>query len=703
MKASEAGLLSFLKKANQFVIPIYQRNYSWTEAECRQLWSDIVRAGADENVPSHFIGSIVYIDKGFAVHWTPLLVIDGQQRLTTAALLIAALAEALDALPEDEREVADGFSPNKLRNYYLVNPEETAEKYFKLLLSQTDRSTLCAVVSGKPLPPAPQTSIRIVENLDHFRGWLAAPSTDLAAVCRGLAKLTVVDIALSRDHDNPQLIFESMNSTGRELSQADLIRNYVLMGQEPKTQTDLYERYWHPMERVFGQRAYGEQFDAFVRHFLTVRTGTIPNIREVYAAFKQYAGSKPVAEAGTGALLADLLRTARHFCAMALGTEPDKALGRAFADLRELRVDVAYPFLLELYDLSDRGVLARDDFAAAARLVEAYVFRRAVCGIPTNSLNRTFTTLTRSLDPARLLESLQAAFQMMPSYRRFPDDEEFARELEQRDLSNQPRRTYLLRRLENHGKKEPAEVNAYTVEHILPQNPNLSAAWRRELGPDWQRVQQQWLHTLGNLTLTGYNSEYSDKPFEKKRDMAGGFAQSPLTLNQGLGQVERWDEAAIRQRADRLARRALAVWPAPSLPADVVDRYRSTGAGKSSTIEDWPQLAGGPARDLFDALRREVFTLDPGVVTEEFFKHYIAYKAETNFVDMAPQTKQVKLWLNMPFEELEDPRGTARDVSMIGHHGNGDVEVVVASLDAVPYAVGLIRQSYERQMGVAIA
>ena len=316
MKASEAGLLSFLKKANQFVIPIYQRNYSWTEAECRQLWSDIVRAGADENVPSHFIGSIVYIDKGFAVHWTPLLVIDGQQRLTTAALLIAALAEALDALPEDEREVADGFSPNKLRNYYLVNPEETAEKYFKLLLSQTDRSTLCAVVSGKPLPPEPQTSTRIVENLGHFRGWLAAPSTDLAAVCRGLAKLTVVDIALSRDHDNPQLIFESMNSTGRELSQADLIRNYVLMGQEPKTQTDLYERYWHPMEQVFGQRAYGEQFDAFVRHFLTVRTGTIPNIREVYAAFKQYVASKPVAEAGTDALLADLLRTARHYSAM---------------------------------------------------------------------------------------------------------------------------------------------------------------------------------------------------------------------------------------------------------------------------------------------------------------------------------------------------------------------------------------------------
>ena len=517
MKATEAGLLAFLKKSPQFVIPIYQRTYSWTERECRQLWDDIIRAGSDDAISVHFIGSIVYIEAGLSQvsHQAPLLVIDGQQRLTTVTLLLAALAETLG-----DAEPIDGFSARKLRNYYLLNPEEAGERHYKLLLSQTDKATLTSIV-GQNEPPA-ERSLRVMQNHALFRDLIAARRDSLAAVCKGLAKLVVVDIALSRDQDNPQLIFESMNSTGRELSQADLIRNFILMGLEPTLQTRLYEQYWRPMEVSFGQEAYNTHFDSFMRHYLTVKTGEIPRLDDVYEAFKGHARSPKVADAGVEALVKDIRDFARYYCAMALGAESENALKTAFHDLRELKVDVAYPFLLELYQDYSAGLLAKDEFLEAVRLIEAYVFRRAICAIPTNSLNKTFATFTKSLKKDRYLESIKAHFLLMPSYRRFPSDDEFKRDIQTRDLYNFRSRSYWLRRFENHDRKERVPVDEYTIEHIMPQSEQLSSAWKVALGDEWERVHQTYLHTLGNLTLTGYNSEYSNRPFKEKRDMQGG-------------------------------------------------------------------------------------------------------------------------------------------------------------------------------------
>ena len=540
MKATEAKLLAFLQKSPQFVIPIYQRTYSWTDKQCRQLWDDILRAGSSDTVAVHFIGSIVYVEQGLSqvMHQAPLLVIDGQQRLTTVSLLIEALARALG---DDEPIV--GFSAAKLRHYYLSNPLEAGDRYFKLLLSQTDNASLKAIIKHTEQPQTP--SLRVTQNFALFTDLLSEQKGSLAAVCRGLAKLAVVDIALSRDQDNPQLIFESMNSTGKELSQADLIRNYILMGLEPTLQTRLYEDFWRLMELDFGQEAYGTQFDSFMRHYLTVRTGDIPREREVYEAFKDYSRTTPVQDAGIEALVKEIRAFARYFCALALGREQDATLSLAFQDLRELKVDVAYPFLLELYHDYARGTLNATDFAAAVRLVEAYVFRRAICAIPTNSMNKTFATFGKALKKDRYFESILAHFLTLPSYRRFPADDEFRRDLHTRDLYNFRSRSYWLRRLENHGRKERVPVDEYTIEHILPQNPDLSAAWKQALGAEWERVQQQWLHTLGNLTLTGYNAEYSDRPFAEKRDMKGGLAESPLKLNAGLGQLDAWNEAGL--------------------------------------------------------------------------------------------------------------------------------------------------------------
>lgn len=694
MKATEAQLLEFLKKSHRFVIPIYQRTYSWGEDECRQLWDDILRAGRSDKISVHFVGSVVYVEEGlFAVmNQPPLLVIDGQQRLTTVTLLIEALARAVGS-----EEPIDGFSARKLRHYYLLNELEDGEKRYKLTLSQTDKSSLLALLDHHPTPPEP--SIRIEENFAFFTKWIEEAKDEMAVICRGLAKLVVVDIALNRAQDNPQLIFESLNSTGRELSQADLIRNFVLMGLEPKAQTKLYNGYWRPMEVMFGQQAYSAystHFDRFMRHYLTVRTGDIPNVSAVYAAFKSYARSPEVES--IEALVADIFRHAGHYCAMALGMEKDKKLAEAFQDLRELKVDVAYPFLLELYDDYADERLNVDDFLHAVRLVESYVFRRAVCGIPTNSLNKTFANFGRAIDKSRYLESIQAHFLLLPSYRRFPTADEFQRELKKRDLYNFRSRSYWLRRMENHNRKEILMVDAYTIEHVLPQNPNLSSAWQTELGPEWERIQKNYVHTLGNLTLTGYNSEYSDLPFARKRDMSGGFRDSPIRLNEYMRHAERWDEAAICQRADQLAAKAVRVWTEPKLDSATLDTFRPNVKTGGYTIADHPYLTAGPLAEVFAGLRKEILALDP-VVTEEFLKLYVAYRAETNFVDIVPQAKRLRLSLNMAFHEIYDPRAICKDVTALGRWGNGDVEIGLTSLDDLPYVMGLIRQSLEKQLG----
>ncbi|MCA1917727.1 DUF262 and DUF1524 domain-containing protein [Methanospirillum hungatei] len=699
MKATEAKLIDFLKKSPQFIIPIYQRTYSWTEKECKQLWDDIIRTGTNDEISAHFVGSIVYIEKGLyqVTSQSPLLVIDGQQRLTTITLLIAALAKYLDNLEEGTKEPVEGFSPRKLRNYYLLNPEEEGEKRYKLILSQTDKDSLISIVGEKHPPKEP--SIRITNNYTLFEKLISDSQSEIEAICKGVAKLLVVDIALDRDQDNPQLIFESMNSTGRELTQADLIRNYILMRLEPELQTKLYENYWRPMEVEFGQEAYGQEFDGFIRHYLTVKTGgDIPKIDQVYEAFKKYSRTPDIEKNGVESLVSDIYSYSRYFCAMALGQEEEKDLKRAFFDLRELKVDVAFPLLLELYHDYVSQILTKDDFLKIVRLIESYVFRRVICDIPTNSMNKTFATFSKNLKKDKYLENVQATFALLKSYRRFPSDEDFKQRMKTCDLYNKTRaRKYCLRRLENNDRKEPVPVDEYSIEHVMPQNENLSESWKKDLGPDWKQIQEKWLHTLGNLTLTAYNSEYSDKPFSEKRDNEKGFKMSPLLLNQDLGRREVWNEATIKDRAEILAQMAIRVWEGITLTEDIIAQYQQKSPSLEYSIDNYKHLKPGAVRDMFEAFRKEVLALDP-CVSEVYTKLYIAYKAETNFVDVEPMSKSLRLTLNMKYPDVNDPKGVCRDITGIGKWGNGDVEINMISVSQLPYVMGLVRQSFDKQM-----
>lgn len=599
MKAKEANFLRFLHGAKQFIIPIYQRTYSWQLKQCEQLLKDIIGINSDEQRPGHFIGSIVYFEEDIhTVSEVPqLLVIDGQQRLTTLNLIIAALVEFLRENPEVQIDT----NHKKLRNYYLVNSEEEDERYYKLILTKKDKETLKSIVDSKPLPK--EFSPRVRDNYDFFKSRIN--ESNVGDIYDGVQKLFIVDVALERGKDNPQLIFESLNSTGLELSQADLIRNYVLMGQEPKMQKYLYESYWFPMEQNFGNK-YASIFDGFMRHYLTVKTGQIPKINDVYEKYKEYAQSQ-MASKTTEDIVKDIYNYSIYYVRMALFHEPEKKLQVAFKDLSILRVDVAYPMLLELYSDYHSGLLELDELTQIVRMIESYVFRRAICGIPTNSLNKTFSKFMKGINKVKYLESVKAEFLLMSSYRRFPSNSEMEREMLIKDVYNFRSRNYLLRKLENLNRKEKINIEEYTIEHILPQNPNLSKEWKNELGENWKIIQEKYLHTIGNITLTGYNSELSDRPFSTKKNLEGGFSDSPLRLNKNVANKDTWNKDSIVSRAKELIDKTAQTWNFPDLPKLVLDAYRQAKQVKDRPeykLEDYEMK--GAILQLYEALKQRI-------------------------------------------------------------------------------------------------
>lgn len=688
MKATSANLLSVLKGPKQFVIPIYQRTYSWQIAQCEKLLKDIIRISKDPSVPGHFIGSIVYFQEGIhTVSDVPqLLVIDGQQRLTTVSILIAAIAEFIKT---NEVDIETNY--NKLQNYYLLNAEEEGDLKYKLLLTRRDKETLIDLIKGVPLKA--EHSLRVHENFKYFKEKINKENA--VDIYNGIQRLFIVDVALEKDKDNPQLIFESLNSTGLDLSHADLIRNYILMGQEVTLQNDLYERFWYPMEQSYGND-YSAYFDGFMRDYLSVKTGTIPKIDMVYEGFKNYVQAANAPQS-INQVVEDIYKYSNHYVNIVLHKEPDAALRKAFKSISKLKVDVSYPYFLPIYNDYANEVISKSELLEIVHLVESYVFRRAICGIPTNSMNKTFANLYKSVQKDKYTESVKASFQLLDSYKRFPTDTEFEKEMVLKDVYNFRSRNYLLSKLENYERKELVNVDDYTIEHVMPQNPNLSAEWRNMLGDDWKMVQENYLHTIGNLTLTGYNSELSDRPFSQKKTIEGGFNDSPIRLNNFLRKTETWREDEILSRAKELAAKASKIWKPVDLTEEELEYYEPEEKSSATYSLDSYDYLKGEMLELYEALKKRILNIDSSVY-EEYKKLYIAYKSFTNFVDIVPQKSKLRLSLNIPFSSVIDPKGYCKDVTDLGRWGNGDTEVGFSNLNQLDDIMELIEQAFDKQM-----
>ncbi|WRD73614.1 DUF262 and DUF1524 domain-containing protein [Helicobacter pylori] len=688
MEANATTLLNFIKdnQKNQLVIPIYQRVYSWEKEQCKQLWDDIIKIGGDDKMDGHFIGSILYVLDSITHSNNALFIIDGQQRLTTITLLLTALRDHLS----DEDEFLEKFSRQKIQNRYLINSDKDGDKKFRLILSESDKDTLLYLIDKDRRKPS-EPSLKIVENFKLFEEWLRKNTNKLETIFKELEKLMIVEIALEEGKDDPQLIFESMNSKGMELSQTDLIRNYIVMETEIEKQEGFYNKYWRAMEEDFKQNE--TLFNQFVRHYLTIKTRKIPNISKVYEAFKDYRQKEGI---GIEDLLKDLQKYCGYFCQIVFKKEDDKDLNKALGFLVDLEMDVIYPLLLELYSDYSDGVLSKDDFRRSIALIESYICRRVVCGLGTNSLNKVFPSFTKHIQKDEYFKSLKAHFGYLTEKQRFPNNDEFKDCFITIDFYNFKKREYFFERLENFDRKERVYTHEYTKEHIMPQK--LTEEWERDLGENFQAIHDKYLHTIGNLTLTGYNNEYSNKSFQEKRGMEKGFKQSPVELNQGLRGLESFGEEEIKKRANDLADLALKIWTYPKLDAETLEKYKQKGKGEKKAYDLSSYKFGSHSRELFDILSKEIKALDERI-SEKFNQDYISYVFDKNFVDIVGQTKDLKLYLNMPFDELQDEKNLARDMTNKGHLGNGDIEIKLETKENIPYCLGLIKQALEKQMG----
>lgn len=530
MEAYATTLLNFIKdnQKNQLVIPIYQRVYSWEKEQCEELWDDIIKIGGNDKMDGHFIGSILYVLDGITHSNNALLIIDGQQRLTTITLLLAALRNHL----------SDEVKRKEIEDHYLINSDKDGDKKFRLILSESDKDTLLSLIDKDRRKPS-EPSSKIVENFKLFEECIRKNTDKLETIFKGLEKLMIVEIALEKK-DDPQLIFESMNSKGIELTQTDLIRNYIVMETEIEKQEGFYNKYWRAIEEEFKQNK--KWFDRFVRHYLTIKTREIPNINKVYAAFKDYRQKEGI---GIEDLLKDLQKYCGYFCQIVFKKEADKDLNKALGFLVDLEMDVIYPLLLELYSDYRDGVLSKDDFIPIIALIESYICRRAVCGLGTNSLNKVFPSFAKHIQKDEYFKSLKAHFGSLTEKQRFPNNDEFKNLFITIDFYKFKKREYFFERLENFDREERVYTHEYTTEHIMPQT--LTEEWERDLGENFQEIHNKYLHTIGNLTLTGYNFKYSNKFFQEKQGMEKGFKDSPLRLNQGLRDLESFGEEEIKK------------------------------------------------------------------------------------------------------------------------------------------------------------
>ncbi|MBS3011354.1 DUF262 domain-containing protein, partial [Helicobacter pylori] len=616
MDAKATTLLKFFEENqnNQFVIPIYQRLYSWKKEQCEQLWDDIIKIGGNDKMNGHFIGSILYVLDGIKHSNNPLLIIDGQQRLTTITLLFIALRNHLS----DEVKILGNFSRKKIESY-LINSDKDGDNKFRLILSESDKDTLLSLIDKDKRKPS-EPSLKIVENFKLFEKWISENTDKLETIFKGLEKLMIVWIALKKEKDDPQLIFESMNSKGIELTQTDLIRNYIIMETEVGKQEGFYNGYWRAMEENFKQNE--TLFNRFVRHYLTIKIGKIPKEKRVYEAFKDYQQKEGIEIED---LLKDLQKYCGYFCQIAFKKEENKEnkdLNKALGFLVDLERDVVYPLLLELYSDYSDGVLSKQDFILIIALIESYICRRAVCGLGANSLNKVFPFVTKKINKDQYLESIKVHFGYLTEKQRFPNNDEFKEHFITIDFYHFKENKYFLERLEKFDTNEPVDTQKCNIEHIMPQT--LTPKWEEDLGENFKAIHEKYLHTIGNLTLTGYNSEYSNNSFQEKRYMEKGFKQSPLRLNQGLRDLEVFGEEQIKKRANDLADWALKIWTYPKLDAETLEKYKQKGKREKKAYDLSSYKFGSHSRELFDILSKEIKALDERI-TESFMKAYIAY------------------------------------------------------------------------------
>ncbi len=695
MKAENVYFYNFIKTDIHINIPLYQREYSWQKEQWKELWDDILEIGMDNTRNSYFVGSIVYKDKAGVIGTSSLPclnIIDGQQRITTLTLLLCSILNSWDDIDDETEYYLKNFIFNtdyeKTRKLYLRNKDDiTLEKVINYVFNDIE------------IKADENDSLNVLNAFKEFNKLLK--DVDPRVIWEGINKLLIISVKLDSD-DKAQSIFESLNSTGKELSNSDLIRNYILM--DSNNQESLYKKYWGVIESQY-RNLNEKEFDEFIRNYLMVKLGKNVTQRRVYKEFKHYKNLKYGED--IEALVKDIYTYFEYYSNLCYGSEPDKELKKVFDSLKELDYGVVYRFLLGVYadynnsNVNDTSIkLSKEEFIQIVEYVESYVFRRYISGLDPNSMNNYFLTLRKNIDKDNYLNSFIANMLQYTERekRRFPNDEEFNDSLKTKDVFHKTIiKNHFLYTLEKYNNKETVNFEGISVEHIMPQR--LSKEWQDELGENFKETHDTYLHTIGNLTLTGYNPEMSNKPFTEKKTMKDGLNSSRIRLNEYFENIETWNEHEINKRREKLFEQIKEIWKYPPLTDEIQDLIKIKKEKERDveyTLEDLFKIGEEEERTqaniLYNMISPVILDIDEKI-SEKYNKDAIVYKINNkNFVKLEPQLHGIKLKLRINYKVLNDPRGICED-----HSGRYSLPTVtfLKSEDDVYYVFNLIKQAYE--------
>ena len=568
LKANELRIEDFLSSnKTQFIIPVYQRNYDWTIGQCKQLLDDILEVATNNNITAHFIGSIVYIhdDVYTASRIKELTVIDGQQRITTLTLIYLVLYNLA-------KRIKNESLVNEISETYLINKFAPEEEKLKLRPTENNDVALKYLLRCDEEEEFNEYS-KLVDNFNYFKERITEENYNF--VLQGLSKLMFVEISLDREKDDPQRIFESLNSTGLELSQADLIRNYILMGLSRKEQNKVYQNYWEVIEKHAKDETLNtSKVSDFIRDYLTLENRKIPNKGKVYIEFKSKYPTTTIDELES--ILKKIKSLVKYYNKLINpSNETDIEINLQLEYINRLEINVAYPFIMKVYSDYDEGIIDKSTFIDILNLIQSFTWRRFILGLATNALNKIFMSLYDKVEVGNYLFSIQKALVQRTGAQRFPKDAEVIDALKVKDVYNikSKNRIYFLERLENYENTEKVMIDGnpdITIEHIFPQNPDPK--WKIELGPEeFVYIKENYLNTIGNLTLSGNNGKLGNKPFKEKRDLQNvGYKDSRLWLNRYISNLDTWNKNEIEKRLDIIAEKFLKIWEYPPIDIDQI-------------------------------------------------------------------------------------------------------------------------------------
>lgn len=610
MEANTIPVLEFLGATKRiFNIPVYQRSYSWKQEQCKKLFDDLLNIKL-QNKLLHFIGTIVYVDVKASPSFKEFIIIDGQQRITTILLLLKALHD--EAKDED-------FKEDLYNNYLINNGKKIEEKHrVKLKTVANDSNIFEKLISEENVEEIGKGS-KILENYKYFRQRIVESRLSEEEINNLIEKLTMVYIMLDNEKEDPQLIFESLNSTGLDLTHTDLIRNYLLMGHSREKQEKLYNKYWESIEKKI---PFSEITD-FIRDYLTMKSNVIPNKNRIYETFKEFYEKNIKNFISIEEFLLELDKYAKYHCWLKNFNSNYEKLNLAFEEFARLKNSVINPFMFYMLNKFENNEIDLKEVIEACNIIQTYIFRRAVCNIQTNALNKIFASLPKEVENNKLPNSKfsQTVLFVLLSKTStgiFPRDTQFKESLTSRDMYSFKQCKYLLRKFISYGTKENIETNSLTIEHIMPQT--LNSKWRVDLGSKYNEIFEKNLHLLGNLTLSGYNSEISNRAFFEKKEF---YKTSNIGLNRELVNYEIWNEVSITERGKKLAELACKIWAIPQLSEefsskailrkeeyDIFDEVDVTNTkpiglsimGQNISVSSW--------RQFFIKLSKEICDLD---------------------------------------------------------------------------------------------